>query len=216
MRVLRSWCTVSARPARRAAFTLLEVVVALVLTSGLVLVSLRWVSTLGTLTSLHGEAHDPARTVAYAMSRLEADVAATGSCDPLRRDVAVAAIGPHLLALYVDDDGDGAVDLVTWRVEDGELRRRVNLADGSRCGFGADYTEVSFAAPLDVSAGATFVPVAAGARLPLPADVDCAAAGWAVCAWDAVAVRLVVDNGQDSLAGRSERVLRLHPDTRRS
>lgn len=196
-------------------FTLLEVVVALALTSALVLMSLRWVATLGELSSLNGEQQDSARQAAYATGRLRADVESAGSCDPQRRDVALAFASGDEVRFYVDDNGDGHADLVTWRVEGGELRRGVSLGDPEAgvCAFSDVYTEGVVAGPVTVD-GDVFTPVAAGRRQVAPDGLDCQAGGWQVCAWDALAVDLSVAATGDAPAP-VEAVLDLRPDTHR-
>lgn len=206
---------------RRRGFTLLEVTLGLTLTVGLLLLSLRWVGTMGQLSQISGERAEPARAATYLAERFGADMDATVSCDAQRRDGPVASIGDQELWLVVDDNNDGVADYIKWSLDttsDPRVVRAVYVGESSGvCALPNGSTPDSqtvVATGLRAETAKLFAPVDNGELVMLTQDRRCLD-DWSVCSpWDAVALRAVFESDDGGVVVMKD-MFRLRNDSRR-
>jgi len=117
------------------AMTLLEVVIATVLTLALVTMIVRWSGVLQTIASTSAARSDAQRTAALISAKLGADIESATGCDNLRRDHPVGFVSKDRLVLFSDQTLDGVPDRVTWFIDGRVLSRLVEIANGE-CSFG--------------------------------------------------------------------------------
>ena len=158
---------------RARALTLLEVVVASVLTLGLTTVMVKWSSAVQLLANAGTARTETERAAALVSSRLGADLDAATGCDALRRDRNVSSVAPGELVIYMDDDGDGASDRVSWRVQGTQLTRTTEHGLGS-CSFSGAQPTVVVTNLVRATTPASFSLISAGALVTLGSRLDCA------------------------------------------
>lgn len=189
--------TVNTMPSNRRGFTILEVLVALVLTTSMVLVMVRWVGLSGQLSANGAATAGNERTLLVVSSTMADDFENAQPCDGQRRSSMFAQASPSKLVLYRDVDNDGTLELVTWRLagpDNTQLLREVSPTADDGCTAAPGVFESRLVTDR-VRAGTTelFTPRVNGAELPLAATVSCGA-NPTLCNWQAVGVRMVLEN----------------------
>lgn len=122
----------------RRGFTLLETIVALGVSSVLLVALVLWVSSIMRTTTIAIEMVGTTRDARFIAARLEEDLMRATSCDPAGFAPVWSLAGPTEIAFFadvVDSEGvpasDGLADQVTWRVVAGVLERGVEPGTGS-------------------------------------------------------------------------------------
>lgn len=187
---------------RSRALTLLEVVIASVLTLVLVTIMVKWASVVQLLANAGTSRTETSRTATVVAARLGSDVDASIGCDPLRRDRTFSSVAPSEVVLYADDDADSVADRVTWRISGSQITRAVEHGTGS-CQFEAAQAPVVVTNLVRPTAPASFSLIQAGTIVPLSARVDCTASS-TTCSFDALRLNLTL-NGDESAPYAFER-----------
>lgn len=154
------------------AMTLLEVVIATVLTLALVTMIVRWSGVLQTIASTSAARSDAQRTAALISARLGADVESATGCDNLRRDHPVGFVSKDRLVLFSDQTLDGVPDRVTWFIDGSTLSRLVEIAT-SECSFDSTLSSGPVADTIDTSSASSFSVVSSGTIDSLSAPLNC-------------------------------------------
>jgi hypothetical protein len=152
--------------------TLLEVVIATVLTLALVTMIVRWSGVLQTIASTSAARSDAQRTAALISAKLGADIESATGCDNLRRDHPVGFVSKDRLVLFSDQTLDGVPDRVTWFIDGRVLSRLVEIANGE-CSFDSTLSSGPVADTIDTSSASSFSVVAAGSIDSLSAPLNC-------------------------------------------
>lgn len=158
----------------RRAFTLVELAVVAGLTSVLLVLVLAWVGGIAKLAADGSASPAAQREVSLAVARLNGDVTAATGCDWQRRGGPVESLSPSQLNLYLDEDGDGIADLVSWRLSGTDMIRGVRLGTG-QCTFSDTEVELAMITDLAAKTSRAFSPVTDGAAVTLGGQVSCSA-----------------------------------------
>lgn len=154
------------------AMTLLEVVIATVLTLALVTMIVRWSGVLQTIASTSASRSDAQRTAALISAKLGSDVESATGCDNLRRDHPVGFVSKDRLVVYSDQTLDGLADRVTWFIDGSVISRLVEIAT-SECSFDSTLSSGPVADTLDSSSQASFSVVSDGSINELTVPLNC-------------------------------------------
>lgn len=181
----------------RHAFTVLEVIVALVLTTVMVMVMTRWVNLSADLTSTSAANSGAQRTMLAISAGMAEDFNNAVPCDGARRSSMFASASRKRVVLFRDTNGDGNPERVTWELTGPQytkLTRSVAPTDG--CEPAAGQIETSTLTdsihPGQVS---VFEPRIGGAPYRFPNDnpVQCTSQP-TLCNWQAIGVKLAIDS----------------------
>jgi hypothetical protein len=179
---------------RARALTLLEIVIASVLTLALVTAMVKWASVVQLLANGGTSRTEASRTATLLSARLGSDIDTAVGCDVLRRDRPFASLAPSELTLYSDADGDGFADRVTWAILGQEVRRTVEHGLGA-CSFDSAQPTTIVTNLVRVTAPAVFSTIAGGSISPLTSRLSCTAAP-TTCDFDAVRLTLTLNGDQ--------------------
>ncbi len=176
---------------RVRALTLLEIVIASVLTLALVTAMVKWASVVQLLANGGTSRTEASRTATLLSARLGSDIDTAVGCDVLRRDRPFAALAPSELTLYSDSNEDGFADRVTWSIVGQEVRRTVEYGLGS-CAFETAQPSTIVTNLVRVTSPAVFSSISGGAIAPVTARLSCTAAPTS-CDFDAVRLTLTLN-----------------------
>jgi hypothetical protein len=176
---------------RARALTLLEIVIASVLTLALVTAMVKWASVVQLLANGGTSRTEASRTATLLSARLGSDIDTAVGCDSLRRDRPFASLAPSELTLYSDADADGFADRVTWLILGQEVRRTVEHGLGG-CSFDSAQPTTIVTNLVRVTSPAVFSTIAGGSITPLTARLSCTSAPTS-CDFDAVRLTLTLN-----------------------
>lgn len=184
--VVRPSPTVLTRRSRRRGFTVAEVVAGAVVAGLLVSALLAWVTDLMDLNRQAGVVSAIERDANFATGRFVRDVAGAAPCG--LENVAVRALADDQVVFFADEDSDGDLDLVAWRLDGDRLERAVT-ADAICSSPVGDYQAI-----IDHVATAD-APVFAGLRgtTVLANPGDCSGAAAAGCNLDSLRLRFLIE-----------------------
>lgn len=175
------------RVRRRRGIGLLEVVISLTLSVVLLYVMVQWLVATMALSQASAENSDAVRDGLRVTTVFDDDVRAARSC---QGDLGLpwASLTSSNVDLYRDVDDDGNLDLVSWELASGSVRRSVLVGDGS-CTFdpaGRTWTTLStLLAPYGPSEAAVSAIVDGEVLAAIPDCTDPAS-----CALDALRLEL--------------------------
>ena len=112
----------------RRGFSLLEAVVALLLT-GILMTGV--VYTLGSLVDTAGQTTNPQQSTSdwqRTAAEFTADMTAATSCDTQGLSTAIESLAHHEISVYADDNGDAIPDRIRWHTDNTTLFRDVHYA----------------------------------------------------------------------------------------
>lgn len=187
----------------RRAFTVLETVVALAISSLILLALVLWVSSLMRSTTSAIQMSASNRSVRTVSSRLEADIIELEPCAPNGTSPALVKFTAADLGFYadvVDSSGipgsDGLPDYVLWRFDGSTLARGVLPGDGT-CPTSPPSVEtyLVFQSTVSLLDGAPVFSVYRGTVL-LDPEEDCLAIT-AFCRADSLRLRALLDDAVD-------------------
>lgn len=179
---------------RARALTLLEIVIASVLTLALVTAMVKWASVVQLLANGGTSRTEASRTATLLSARLGSDIDTAVGCDTLRRDRPFASLTPSELTLYSDTDADGFADRITWTILGQEVRRTVEHGLGA-CSFDTAQPTTIVTNLVRATSPAVFSTIAAGSITPLTSRLSCTTSPTA-CDFDAVRLTLTLNGDQ--------------------
>lgn len=189
--------TPGSRPSGRGrrGYTIVEIALVSALSSILILIALRWVGGITTVTigGMEDAQSQRARSVILVV---EEDLRRAQHCDPSGLDSPLVSVTSDAVTVLADSDADGDVEKITWRLSGSYVERAV-LADQGNCVFAAP-DENDWRRVLSGVSDATFTAVSGGSR-----DNDgslygtCESPEDLVCAVQAVELHLVTQNGAE-------------------
>lgn len=158
------------RTTRRSsmAYTLVELVIAVVLTSLLIAGALRWAAAIAQVVTNNVKSGDGGE-ITLVLSRVGDDVDATRHCDSSGRDALVRELSPTMVRVVTDPDGDGTPAAIYWKLtSDGLVQRGVGTL-GADCSMSPPSNWSTMVTGID-PANSWFRPVVAGVESAAEGD----------------------------------------------
>ena len=187
----------------RFAYTLVELVTAMILGSLLIAAALRWGVGVAGVVGGSVRAGDNSQIV-LAAERLADDIDGAVHCDTDGRDAVLRSLSPTSITIVADPDGDGVPALVSWRLNEGRLQRGVGALTPD-CVATDPSTWSTLATQVDTDAS-WFRPVVGGLVSSASGDyLSCVNAATAGCATPSFTVR-VMRSGYAEIVERTHTV----------
>ena len=180
----------------RRAVTLLEIVVASVLTLTLVTALVEWSQVIQKMASAGTARVDASRTATLVSVRLATDFDNASGCDQLRRGRSIATISSSELVLLGDVTGDLLADRVSWAITGDRIVRTVEPGEGG-CSFAPASAPSVVTDKVKTSAAAHFSVVSDGSLSAVAGVIDCVLQP-ASCSFDSVVIDVTFEGEQGS------------------